>query len=206
MREGLRAILFLAILGGACGAVMTAAHRLLPKPQASYAERERIRAILRALDVPIPPGASTKTLLAAFGGNVRTEQRGDLTVYLLSPLGSGDEIKAVAVPFSGPGLHGPIRGIVSFEPDARTLRTVVVYEHNEMPDLGAQIETTDFSRRFRGKAIETGGRAPIRLVRTPMRPNEVHAVTGATMTSGKVQQMLNRTIRRFHREWSRHAR
>jgi len=110
--------------------------------------------------------------------------------------GSGNII-AVAVEFEGPGLWGPIKGILALEKDMETIRGVTFYEQEETPGLGAEIAREDFRIRFIGKKIiSPEGTAGI-VIKAGLKDgadNEIDGLTGATLTVDKVSLMLNDVI------------
>jgi len=131
------------------------------------------------------PRASSEELLAAYEKNVRERRCGDLLLYECAD--TGGNVQAVAVHFEGPGLWGPIKGFLALEPDMRTIRRVTFYEQEETPGLGGQIETKVFRSQFKGR----------RIISPTGEPGiKVDAISGATMTSDRVERMLNRTIRK----------
>ena len=114
--------------------------------------------------------------------------------------------RAVAVPFAGPGLWGPVEGFLALESDMRTIRGITFHKQEETPGLGGEIASASFTRQFEGKSIvDESGRPGIRILRAGAAPpeskgaNEVDGITGATTTCEKVQAMLNEIIARIAR-------
>ena len=100
-------------------------------------------------------------------------------------------------------MWGPIRGFLALEADMRTIRGVTFHEQEETPGLGGEIASVWFQEQFKGKVIELpDGERGIHIRRGggASGPNEVDAITGATMTSKKVEVMLNAVIERILRE------
>jgi Na+-transporting NADH:ubiquinone oxidoreductase subunit C len=93
-------------------------------------------------------------------------------------------------------LWGPVEGFLCFEEDMRTISAVSFYKHEETPGLGGEISSAGFTGQFEGlAAVSADGRPGIAIVGDgASAPNEVDAISGATMTSDKVQDMLNRVI------------
>lgn len=91
---------------------------------------------------------------------------------------------------TGPGLWGPITIMVGFEDDLKTLAGISIVSQNETPGLGARIEESWFTSQFAGK------QGPFRLVEegTADAPEEIDAITGATITSESVRNIMNRVI------------
>ena len=145
-------------------------------------------------------GASSKVLLAIFEKDVRAEERGPLECHVYTVDGAP---RSIAVPFSGPGLWGPIKGFLSLAPDMRTIRGVTFHEQEETPGLGGEIASNWFRNQFRDKKIVSDQGAPgLRIVRgrKAAAANEVDGITGATMTCDKVEAMLNKMIAQVVKE------
>ncbi len=89
---------------------------------------------------------------------------------------------------SGPGLWGEIRAVVCFDPKTESLVGVTFTKQNETPGLGARIEEEWFQEQFLGKKgtlllLPEGSRSS--------NANEIDAITGATITSKAVRDIVN---------------
>jgi Na+-transporting NADH:ubiquinone oxidoreductase subunit C len=99
------------------------------------------------------------------------------------------------VPVRGKGLWGPIWGYVAFETDLNTISGAVFDHQGETPGLGAEINTDWFQEPFIGKTIfnENGEFVSIEVVKggaDPQDPHGVDAITGGTITSKGLEDML----------------
>lgn len=191
VKGNLYTLSYAAVIGLVCASLLTGAGWFTKPYREANAKAEEVRNILDVLGVPYGADASSSDLLEMFKNNVRLDaDSGDIDLYVY-----GDS--AVAVRFSGPGLWGPIKGFLSLRPDMRTIRGITFYEQEETPGLGGEIGSDWFRGQFVGKRIvDEAGRPGIRIVRSrkATKANEVDAITGATMTSEKVEAMLNATI------------
>jgi Na+-transporting NADH:ubiquinone oxidoreductase subunit C len=106
------------------------------------------------------------------------------------------KLQGYAIPFSGQGFWDKIEGVIGVDADKRTIRGVDFYEQNETPGLGARIDEVEFRKQFIGKKIEDTDK-PIGIVPAAqtLQENEVHAVTGATQTSIRLETLMNQDIR-----------
>lgn len=89
---------------------------------------------------------------------------------------------------SGPGLWGEITAVVCFDTASESLVGVTFTEQNETPGLGARIGEAWFQAQFLGKKGE------LKLVPEgtgSSRPDEIDAITGATITSKAVRDIVN---------------
>jgi Na+-transporting NADH:ubiquinone oxidoreductase subunit C len=181
-------ILCAAILGLTCAAALTAAHHVLGPCREANARARDVRNILLALRAPGAGTASSTAATELFTAKVREERHGSLKVYKYM---EGDSVRGIAVPFSGRGYAAPIEGFLGLEPDLATIRALTVTYQAETPGLGGQVGSHAFLERFRGKRVDG-----LRLVRPKgtLGDNEVDAITGATLTSGRFQNILDKTI------------
>jgi Na+-transporting NADH:ubiquinone oxidoreductase subunit C len=112
-------------------------------------------------------------------------------VYLV---GDPDDPDQVILPIRGQGLWGLMRGFLSVEGDGNTIVGITYYEHSETPGLGAEVNNPRWQAQWEGKEVygEDGDLAPaIRLAKGGADgENEVDALSGATLTSNGVTNML----------------
>jgi len=105
-------------------------------------------------------------------------------------------ITAYAIPISGRGFWAPVKGIIGVKTDKKTITGIAFYEQNETPGLGAEITERPFRSQFQGKEISFEAE-PI-VMRRPgetLGKNEVHAVTGATQTSTRLEGIINSALK-----------
>lgn len=105
------------------------------------------------------------------------------------------QVVAYAVPMSGQGFWAPIEGVVGVAADKQTVTGIAFYEQNETPGLGAEITKPAFRNQFEGKKLAAGDR-PINMRRpgAELGPSDVHAVTGATQTSTRLERIINAAL------------
>jgi Na+-transporting NADH:ubiquinone oxidoreductase subunit C len=110
-------------------------------------------------------------------------------------LTQASRIVAYALPISGQGFWAPIKGVIGIKADLQTITGIAFYEQNETPGLGAQITTRAFTSQFQGKVISSGEK-PLNIRRpgAVLRESDVHAVTGATQTSARLEKILNEAL------------
>lgn len=105
----------------------------------------------------------------------------------------------LVVPMAGTGLWGPIWGFVALESDYNTVFGATFNHKSETPGLGAEISEGFFQKPFDGKKIydEEGNLVSINVKKggaDPSNPHAVDAITGGTITSNGVTEMLERTF------------
>jgi len=92
---------------------------------------------------------------------------------------------------SGMGYQGEITLVVGVKPDLKQMVGLAVMPTSETPGLGKRIEEEPFRRQFAGLDI-TGS---VELVKGPASAaNQVSAITGATVSSTAVVNILNRRL------------
>ena len=110
-------------------------------------------------------------------------------------LRQGGQIAAYALPFDGQGFWAPIRGLIGIAADGKTVTGISFYEQTETPGLGAEIVKAAFRNQFKDKQLAREGQ-PINMKRpgAELDENDVHAVTGATQTSVRLEAIINRAV------------
>jgi len=115
-----------------------------------------------------------------------------------------DERKALigyAFPIGGMGLWSRIEGILAVDGQMRTIKGIDFTKHAETPGLGARITEKQFRKEFEGKILskKEGTDKYIELISPGAKagPHDVHAVTGATLTSKGLERFLNEDIERI---------
>jgi Na+-transporting NADH:ubiquinone oxidoreductase subunit C len=138
----------------------------------------------------------------AFDIDIRTQHRDksiteDAKKYPLF-IANKDGKQLFIVPVVGKGLWGPIWGYISLENDKRTIYGVSFDHQGETPGLGAEIKQTFFTNRYVGEAVADGSLNfnEIKIVKdgTGSQPLKVDGITGGTITSKGVEEMVNRTM------------
>lgn len=118
-------------------------------------------------------------------------------IYLL---GEGDDFKRVVLPIHGYGLWSTLYGFMSLEGDANTIEGIGFYDHAETPGLGGEVDNPRWKSQWAGKELYAEGEQTepkIQLVKGGVGSNasdkehKVDALSGATLTSRGVQQLVN---------------
>jgi len=114
------------------------------------------------------------------------------------------------VPLQGKGLWGPIWGYVSFEPDLSTIYGAIFSHAKETPGLGAEIDEFWFQEQFFGKTVfnEAGEFTSISVLKAGADPDDLHAVdaiSGGTITSVAVENMMKECIGNYRDFFNKHS-
>ncbi|MBU8920522.1 MAG: FMN-binding protein [Bacteroidales bacterium] len=109
------------------------------------------------------------------------------TVYYISRT---VEKGAVVFKTIGAGLWSQIELLLAFSPGFEKMYGLRVISQAETPGLGGRITEIEFLERFRGVEV----RPELKVVKFASRPNEVDAITGASVTSRSVEKIINRGV------------
>ena len=142
--------------------------------------------------------AKIKSAVKAADGDAATLQAALESADLQFPLYrcSKDDQDLFVVPLVGSGLWGPIWGFVALEDDMTTIYGANFDHKTETPGLGAEIKEGFFTDKFRGKKLNTAGPLLFSVLKGGAQTNEnsVDGITGGTITSKGVDEMINRTL------------
>ncbi len=102
------------------------------------------------------------------------------------------------LPASGQGFADKIELLVGLDPKADKITGLYVLDQKETPGLGSYIQDKDrFLGGFEGQPADK----PLRVVKGKPSPRagEIRAVTGATISSLSVCEIVNRAVREFRK-------
>ena len=181
MGKKLGGILFILILGSVY-TLMILGIKNYTYPMISYHERIEFKsAILDAADI----GYNEDNLEEIFDKNIR-EVENEEFIYYLSPS------NLYIFEFKGRGLWGPIIGIITLNSDLETIEGIQIIAHEETPGLGGRITEEAFLTQFVKK--KRTPRLEIILRKKSTKNNEVDAISGASMTSAALVDMINDSV------------
>lgn len=98
----------------------------------------------------------------------------------------------IAFEANGGGFQGNIKIMVGLGIDYLKLKGIKVLEQTETPGLGNRILEPDFEEQF--KNLEIKPRVEYIKYRKPEKPNQVTAITGATISSDAVVKNINNAV------------
>ena len=112
-----------------------------------------------------------------------------------------DGARKYVIPVYGMGLWGPISGYVALNEDCKTVYGVYFNHDSETAGLGAEIkDSQEWQERFQGKNLfdENWEQIALSVEKQVSNPDsEVDAVTGATLTSNGVRDMLKECLGKY---------
>lgn len=102
------------------------------------------------------------------------------------------------IPIVGKGLWGPIWGNICLDEDRRTIKGASFGHQGETPGLGAEIIQPFFVNRWIGETVsdDAGDFTKFEIVKdgSGQQPSKVDGITGGTITSKGVEEMVNRCM------------
>ncbi len=165
---------------------------------------------------------SRKAFFAEFSGNcVNKDQKGEIKneIYKVIPgsvscdkeiindtkfyLGKNKKGDLVGVAFiaEGYGFESKIKMLVGIDPEFKKILRLKILQQAETPEIGTKIEddSTNISDRFwfmnQFKNLEVDSGITYILNKKPSKAGEIQAITGATISSELIVDILNSTIK-----------
>ncbi len=191
--SALRLVLTLTLAGLFSGLAIVGIYELtLPTITANQARE------LRAAVFTVLPGTVTmRRLVHTEDGLRQATADGPDGPFVYGGYDADDRLVGYAIAGAGPGFQDTIRLLYGYRPAQRLVVGMAVLESRETPGLGDKIyKDAAFVANFRALAVDP------RIVAvkkgTKSAPNEVDAITGATISSRAVVRILNES----HRVWA----
>ncbi len=196
-------IVFTVVVTAVFVGLVSAVNVGLQARKARNRELARQRVLLQLLDL-VEPGENLTDRAMARRYEERVER-----VEATAPDGgayayfrrTGEGPALYALPLSGRGFWGPIRGYLAVNARTGEITGLDFTRHEETPGLGGRISEREWQRQLEGipydRPFPDGRR--LRVVQDADDAREIDAITGATGTSVAVEQILNDALARFVR-------
>lgn len=135
---------------------------------------------------------------AGFKLESKDYKAGKLALYICKVNGS----RKYVIPVYGMGLWGPISGYIALNEDKATVYGAYFNHESETAGLGAEIkDNVAWQEKFQGKKVFTPGddkTIALGVEKNVTDPaTQVDAVTGATLTSNGVRDMLHEALGKY---------
>lgn len=177
MNNAVRMILVLVIVGAISGGALVSVYNYA----SPLIERNEEKALREAIYKVMPEAKSynkiTKDGIVLYEG---MDEKGNVVGY--------------AFKAKGFGYQGEIEIIAAIDVEFKELKGMEVLESTETPGLGAEIANKPFKKQFRGLSVLP------KIMFTKDRiaqKNEIQAITGATISTSAVVEILNKEIARI---------
>lgn len=180
--------LTLTVLGVISGLILAGVFRMADPLIKANKEKELKSAIFTVL-----PGARDyRTIRKTIGKGHGKGKEEEAVVYV----GLGAEKTPIGIAFKadGNGFQGNVAVMVGLDLDYLKLKGIEVLDQVETPGLGNRIVEPQFKDQFKG--VEVKPKIEYIKYRKPEKPNQIQAITGATISSDAVVSNINRAVKR----------
>ncbi|HSG27652.1 MAG TPA: FMN-binding protein [Candidatus Krumholzibacterium sp.] len=188
----MRIILFLVVTSTICTLLLAGARMGYDKASAVFSVR-LYGTILELFGIE----AAENEIESVFLDNFETETVGSNVYYISRQKEKG----TIVFKTSGAGLWSTIELLLAVSPDLEQLYGLRVISQAETPGLGGRIVELEFQERFRGALVRPG----LKVVKFASQPNEVDAITGASITSRSIEKIINSGVADLDRAFGARA-
>lgn len=210
MSDNTKSLIFTIVLCVACSLLLTAASTSLRPVQQKNILLNRQQNILKAAGYinegsAISKEQTEKMFTEKIIPASIQDNNNDLDFYLKYD-DSGD-VSGYIIPLESNGLWGKIYGYIALKKDGKTVSGVSIYQHQETPGLGGEIEKSKFLNDFKNKVItdKEGKFQGIKIAKgkasnSVSKADRVHyvdGISGATLTGKYLSQGLVSTLNEY---------
>lgn len=188
MNKKFKNVIFILVLGSVSAAMLLGIKAYTLPIIERYKEIKFKSTILEAAGLKF----NDTTLFDVFDKDIK-EKKTDRFTYYLSP--KNDYIFV----FKGRGLWGMITGVVTIESDLVTLDSIRIISQEETPGLGARITEQQFLNQFKNKKVDP--KLVLVLRQKATKDNQIDSITGASITSQALIDMINEAVLNFRKEF-----
>lgn len=112
------------------------------------------------------------------------------SIYLVK---DNEQIRTIILPIHGKGLFSTLYGFIALKADKQSIVGLKFYEQGETPGLGGEVDNPRWLALWPDKKLlDANGKPALKLVKSiPKNEFEVDALSGATMTTRGLQNMLD---------------
>ena len=176
-------IVFMFLVSAVFTLFLAGTNVLMAPRIADNARFEEQQSLLNALN--LDDQGTTEEIDQRFKDFVKSVEGGEYLYY--QSVDSSGAVQGYAVPFTGSGLWGTIRGWLAVNPELNELQGIVFTEQNETPGLGGRIMEDWFKEQFRGLKLEAGQA----VAYGESGSQKIDAISGATQTSNAIIRIIN---------------
>jgi len=181
LNKSVKMIVTLTVLGALAGIILAVVFKMADPLIQINREKELKAAIFTVL----PAAKDYRTLEKPLKDEV-------VTVYV----GLGEDGSPVGLAFKadGNGFQGNVGVMVGLGLDYMKLKGIQVLDQVETPGLGNRILEKWFMDQFKG--VEVHPKIEYIKYRKPEKPNQIQAITGATISSNAVVTNINNAVKK----------
>ena len=175
MRDIIRMIVVLTLIGAASGLTLSAIYGLTKAP----IEYQTIKFVKEPAVKKVLTGYDNDPILDRTTITVGADERGKPIELVVFPAKKDGETFAVAIEGHGRGYHGTIGVMVGVSKHGE-ITDIGITSHSETPGIGSRVTEDTFTGRFQGRPI-TG-------------EIQVDGISGATYSSKGVMSAVNEAV------------
>lgn len=181
MNKSVKMIVTLTVLGALAGIVLSFVFRMADPLIQINKEKELRAAIFTVLTEAKDYRALTKEY-----------EKKDFTIYV--GLDNNSSPVGVAFKADGNGYQGNVGVMVGLGLDYKKLKGIEILDQVETPGLGDRIREESFKKQFKG--VEVSPEIEYIKYVKPEKPNQIQAITGATISSKAVVTNINNAVKK----------
>lgn len=181
LKTSMKTLLFMLIISVVCVGGVSTAYVMTKDLIRINEQMLEYQSVLFAAGITIPE--NPEDVVKVYQQNVEEIKDPDGGILFYKIAGN-----RYAMNCTGTGLWGEIKAVVCFNQSLKIMEGIAFTYQNETPGLGGRIEENWFKEQFRGKL------PPVKMVNEGEKTtdNEFDAITGATITSTGVMNMVNK--------------
>jgi electron transport complex protein RnfG len=129
---------------------------------------------------------------------IRTDKNGIIKSYITyDAFNDANELAGHVIKASGQGYADKIELLLGLDPEGEKITGLFILDQKETPGLGNKIIEQDFRGQFTGKSTEI----PLAVIKgKSVNKNEIDAISGATISSRSVTDIINSAIEDVKKE------
>ncbi len=190
MNNVTKMLLNLVIIGGVSGVILAVVFGYADPLIQINKEKE----LKEAIFVVLPEAKDYRMHEKTFG-----DGKEKLTVY--EGVDAAGAPVGVAFKADGGGFQGNVGVMVGLNLDYLRLKGIKILDQVETPGLGNRISEPDFEGQF--KNVEITPKVEYIKNRKPEKPNQIQAITGATISSDAVVNNINNAVKKVLANFSK---
>jgi len=138
-----------------------------------------------------------RSIFLVLPGAVRYREKNQGKKSLYEGMDSGGKSVGYAVECSGNGFQGKIALMIGVTRTFDKLKGIAILSQIETPGLGNKISGKNFQKQFQG--LSTQPKIEYVKNRRPSKPNQIQAITAATISSRSVVKIINRSLDEYRK-------
>lgn len=181
MNNVVKMFLNLVIIGSVSGVILAAFYYVADPMIKANQEKE----LKEAIFVVLPEAKDYKVIK-------KTVDKDEVVIF--EGIDAAGAPVGVAFKADGGGFQGNVGVMVGLNLDYLHLKGIKILDQVETPGLGNRIGEPAFEAQFKG--VETAPKIEYIKNRKPEKPNQIQAITGATISSNAVVTNINNAVAR----------